>query len=215
MEFCDNCDNIFYIKLEKNNISYFCKKCKNTKKINLGKNKQKKYLIKTNIQQKKNSYEHMINEYTKYDNTLPRINHIKCPKCSSNKQYIETSASDLINSGINSESVESNEGSNLESVESKEDSKPKSVESNEGSNLESVESKEDSKPKSVESNEDSIPESESDSKFTTEASSSISNSSSSGGGDLSKKNEVIYIRYNDIDLKYIYLCCNCDFIWKI
>ena len=193
MEFCDNCDNIFYIKLEKNNISYFCKKCKNTKKINLGKNKQKKYLIKTNIQQKKNSYEHMINEYTKYDNTLPRINHIKCPKCSSNKQYIETSASDLINSGINSESVESNEGSNLESVESKEDSKPKSVESN----------------------EDSIPESESDSKFTTEASSSISNSSSSGGGDLSKKNEVIYIRYNDIDLKYIYLCCNCDFIWKI
>ncbi len=29
-----------------------------------------------------------------------------------------------------------------------------------------------------------------------------------------KKNEVVYIRYNNIDMKYVYLCCNCDHIWK-
>jgi DNA-directed RNA polymerase subunit M/transcription elongation factor TFIIS len=29
-----------------------------------------------------------------------------------------------------------------------------------------------------------------------------------------KKNEIVYIRYNNIDMKYVYLCCNCDHIWK-
>ena len=29
-----------------------------------------------------------------------------------------------------------------------------------------------------------------------------------------KLNEVIYIRYNEKDMKYLYLCTNCDYIWK-
>ena len=28
------------------------------------------------------------------------------------------------------------------------------------------------------------------------------------------KCEVIYIRYNDVDMKYMYLCCHCDYLWK-
>jgi len=26
--------------------------------------------------------------------------------------------------------------------------------------------------------------------------------------------EVIYIRYNDNNMKYVYLCCHCDTVWK-
>ena len=29
-----------------------------------------------------------------------------------------------------------------------------------------------------------------------------------------KKNEVIYMRYDDINMKYIYICTQCDKIWK-
>ena len=29
-----------------------------------------------------------------------------------------------------------------------------------------------------------------------------------------KKNEVVYIRYNNTDMKYVYLCCKCDHVWK-
>ena len=29
-----------------------------------------------------------------------------------------------------------------------------------------------------------------------------------------KDREVIYIRYDDINMKYIYLCANCDTMWK-
>ena len=28
------------------------------------------------------------------------------------------------------------------------------------------------------------------------------------------QNEIIYIRYNEEDMKYLYLCTNCDFVWK-
>jgi DNA-directed RNA polymerase subunit M/transcription elongation factor TFIIS len=34
------------------------------------------------------------------------------------------------------------------------------------------------------------------------------------GKDDDKKHEVIYLRYDDIKLKYIYLCPTCDHIWK-
>ena len=27
-------------------------------------------------------------------------------------------------------------------------------------------------------------------------------------------NEVIYIRYDDVNLKYIYMCCHCNTTWK-
>jgi DNA-directed RNA polymerase subunit M/transcription elongation factor TFIIS len=26
--------------------------------------------------------------------------------------------------------------------------------------------------------------------------------------------EIIYIRYDDVNMKYIYLCSTCDFVWK-
>jgi len=28
------------------------------------------------------------------------------------------------------------------------------------------------------------------------------------------ENEIIYIRYDDTNMKYVYLCCNCDNVWK-
>jgi DNA-directed RNA polymerase subunit M/transcription elongation factor TFIIS len=26
--------------------------------------------------------------------------------------------------------------------------------------------------------------------------------------------EIIYIRYDDINMKYVYVCCTCDTVWK-
>jgi DNA-directed RNA polymerase subunit M/transcription elongation factor TFIIS len=46
-----------------------------------------------------------------------------------------------------------------------------------------------------------------------------STSSSGGGGGgggvgSEKKSEVIYIRYDDTNLKYVYLCAKCDKVWN-
>ena len=56
--------------------------------------KMKLYLLKifvylrTDITRNTKTYEHMVNEYTKLDPTLPRTTTIKCPnqECKSNNQ---------------------------------------------------------------------------------------------------------------------------------
>ena len=35
----------------------------------------------------------------------------------------------------------------------------------------------------------------------------------SNTSDSSVSREVIYLRYDDINMKYVYLCCNCDYSW--
>jgi DNA-directed RNA polymerase subunit M/transcription elongation factor TFIIS len=34
------------------------------------------------------------------------------------------------------------------------------------------------------------------------------------GEEEQSKNEIIYIRYDDTNLKYVYLCAKCDTLWK-
>lgn len=33
-------------------------------------------------------------------------------------------------------------------------------------------------------------------------------------GSEKVKNDVIYLRYDDANLKYVYICANCDVVWK-
>jgi DNA-directed RNA polymerase subunit M/transcription elongation factor TFIIS len=118
MHFCENCDNMYYLKIaddNENNLIYYCRNCGNED------TKLTSSIIcvsKTQIKRSEQKYSHIINEYTKMDPTLPRINTIRCPNqtCQSNKDEI--------------------------------------------------------------------------------------------------KREVIYIRYDDINMKYIYLCAVCDTMWK-
>jgi DNA-directed RNA polymerase subunit M/transcription elongation factor TFIIS len=123
MHFCSNCDNMYYLKLasdEGNELIYYCRKCGN-EETSIG--NESVVVSTTNIKQKEQKFHHIINEYTKYDPTLPRISNIKCPNisCLSNKE------------------------------------------------------KED-------------PE--------------------------FKENEIIYMRYDTENMKYVYICSNCDTIWK-
>jgi DNA-directed RNA polymerase subunit M/transcription elongation factor TFIIS len=33
-------------------------------------------------------------------------------------------------------------------------------------------------------------------------------------GDNATKREIIYMRYDDMNLKYLYICAECDTVWK-
>lgn len=122
MHFCDKCSNMYYItlqmpdeSLETNKLIYYCRNCGNSddKLIN-----QNLCISKTEFSKTKTKYTNIVNKFTKFDPTLPRINTIKCPNsdCDSNNDK--------------------------------------------------------------------------------------------------KLREVIYLRYDDIEMKYIYLCCNCDYLWN-
>ena len=47
-----------------------------------------------------------------------------------------------------------------------------------------------------------------------ECSSNKTHSQEDDGSSSSQSKEVIYIRYDDERMKYLYLCSNCDYVWK-
>ena len=86
MHFCNKCDNMYYIQIsseEENKLVYYCRNCGNEDNQLTSEN-----LCVSKIQLKKGEqkFNHIINQYTKLDPTLPRINTIKCPNadCISN-----------------------------------------------------------------------------------------------------------------------------------
>ena len=122
MHFCSKCSNMYYISMhpyDYNKIIYYCRKCGNEDTFSSLDNV---CVSKTQINKSEQSFSNIINKYTKFDPTLPRINNILCPNadCITNKE-----------------------------------------------------------------------------------------------GKDGKDREIIYIRYDDINMKYVYLCTDCDTVWKI
>ena len=120
MHFCYECHNMYYLKLQSEDadkLIYYCRNCGHEDETLTSENI---CVSSSQIKRTEQNYTHIINEYTKYDYTLPRINTIKCPN-------------------------------------------------------------------------------------------STCLSNTDAGAD---KREVIYIRYDDVNMKYIYLCTQCDKMWK-
>jgi len=114
---------MYYLKIseeDSNKLIYYCRNCGNEDDILT---KDNICVLETTVRETEKRYSQTINEYTKFDPTLPRITTIKCPNdvCPSNKDIKE--------------------------------------------------------------------------------------------GEESNR-EVIYIRYDDANMKYIYMCVNCNTTWK-
>ena len=88
MNFCSNCDNMYYIKLneEENELVYYCRNCGN---IDTSPTENSLVISGSNFKNEDAFIGSFINSYTKYDPTLPRTNLLKCPNtdCVSNKKH--------------------------------------------------------------------------------------------------------------------------------
>jgi len=86
MHFCEICNNMYYLKLGKdlNELIYYCRNCGNE---NNELSSENICVSETIINGNKAKISSHINEYTKYDPTLPRTNIIRCPnqECLTNK----------------------------------------------------------------------------------------------------------------------------------
>lgn len=85
MNFCSNCDNMYYIKLneEENELVYYCRNCGN---VDNSPTENSLVISSANFKNEDAFISSFINSYTKHDPTLPRTNLLKCPNnnCSSN-----------------------------------------------------------------------------------------------------------------------------------
>ena len=93
MQFCKNCDNMYYIKLSdeenSNKLIHYCRNC-GDENFDLVNNNLS--VSKIQIKKEDQGYHNYINEYTKLDPTIPRIENMNCPniECVTNiKQAIE------------------------------------------------------------------------------------------------------------------------------
>jgi len=86
MHFCTNCSNMYYIRINSDNpnkLVYYCRNCGNEDKLLAIENV---CVSKLQIKKSEQSFNNIINRYTKLDPTLPRINTVLCPNvdCSTN-----------------------------------------------------------------------------------------------------------------------------------
>jgi DNA-directed RNA polymerase subunit M/transcription elongation factor TFIIS len=98
MKFCDKCDNMYYIGInaeDQNKITYYCRHCGN-KDDTIA--EEGVCVLNTQLKKGEQKFNHIINEYTKLDPTLPRIYSMKCPngECKTNTDNKEKKPTEVI-----------------------------------------------------------------------------------------------------------------------
>jgi DNA-directed RNA polymerase subunit M/transcription elongation factor TFIIS len=87
MNFCSNCDNMYYIKLsdDESELVYYCRNCGN---VDNSPTENSLVISSANFKNEDAFISSFINSYTKHDPTLPRTNLLKCPNndCISNEK---------------------------------------------------------------------------------------------------------------------------------
>ena len=91
MHFCSVCNNMYYLRIDENNpnkLDYYCRNCGHEDKLLSHDNM---CISKTFIKKNNQSFNHIINEYTKLDPTLPRVNTMLCPnsECETNTKNVK------------------------------------------------------------------------------------------------------------------------------
>ena len=85
MKFCSRCENLFYLTIDEDTIQYTCKKCGMIENI-----EEDCTISNIFCNQTKQNVQNSVNQYTKLDPTLPRINTVLCPDpdCPTNKDGV-------------------------------------------------------------------------------------------------------------------------------
>jgi len=78
---------MYYITINEkdgNQLSYYCRNCGHKDDTTTT---ESVCVLKTQLKKGEQKFSHIVNEYTKYDPTLPRVYNMKCPNaaCSTNE----------------------------------------------------------------------------------------------------------------------------------
>lgn len=98
MQFCPICDNKYYAGidgLQQDKLVYYCRYCGHRDEQTAAQS-----VLRTNFRKNERKFHHVVNKYTKYDPTLPRIGNVPCPN-----QLCATHAPDASTNPVRNEVV--------------------------------------------------------------------------------------------------------------
>jgi hypothetical protein len=208
---------MYYLKIsdDKNGdtLIYYCRNCGHEDTTLTA---QSICVSETQLKSGERQYTHMVNEYTKYDPTLPRINTIKCPNqtCASNGdkkssadkgKEVSIEKEEVAAAANTSEEEELGQSGGAGEQSSKKATKKITVKKSKtvppAAAAESLVEK-DPTPEAA-----AVVAEEPDTRVKA-----ISVATKINTGNSER--EVIYIRYDDVNMKYVYVCAICDMMWK-
>ena len=237
MQFCTECHNMYYLKIQDeegiigNTLIYYCRNCGH----------EDTTLNTTNIcvsdiqlLSSEKKYTHTVNEYTKYDPTLPRINTIKCPnqECSSNMKGGAPKTAAEKEAAAALKAAEKETAAALKATMKEEAAANKAALKETAAALKAAEKEAAAALKAtLKAASKAVPSKAAPSKAALKAEPSIAEPSKAEPETLAaseaaenletiledadtNQREVIYIRYDDTNMKYVYLCVHCDTTWR-
>lgn len=85
MKFCEVCDNMLYLEVQKDDakgdeLRMFCKNC-NYSRIEDASQNSSICVSEKKFENDANSYKNYITPFIKFDKTIPHVNNIPCPNC--------------------------------------------------------------------------------------------------------------------------------------
>lgn len=86
MKFCNNCGNMYYMKIDDNNCNSLIHYCRHCGNVDDTLTNEGLCVLENQLKKTEQKFDHIINPYTKLDPTLPRIA-MKCPNesCKTNQ----------------------------------------------------------------------------------------------------------------------------------
>jgi DNA-directed RNA polymerase subunit M/transcription elongation factor TFIIS len=91
MKFCTKCDNMYYIGIDAkdtNKLTYYCRSCGHVDATLI---EEGVCVTETHYKKSEQKFNHIVNQYTKLDPTLPRIYNMKCPNANCKTNLTESS----------------------------------------------------------------------------------------------------------------------------
>ena len=208
MQFCSECHNMYYLKIQDedgvigNTLIYYCRNCGH----------EDKTLSTTNIcvsdiqlRTSEKKYTHIVNEYTKYDPTLPRINTIKCP----NQDCISNGTGKSMKGGAGKDEAQPKKTARIPKATT--GRKTKAQKESEAASQAEAAAALNSVNQSVVKAQASVVQAEA---ALAVAEANLLEEEEPNAEPKINNREVIYIRYDDTNMKYVYLCAHCDTTWR-
>jgi DNA-directed RNA polymerase subunit M/transcription elongation factor TFIIS len=151
-------------------------------------------------------YTHIVNEYTKFDPTLPRINTIKCPnqECSSNGF-----------AGGVGKSATAEEKASKAATKAAEKASKAAEKASKAAEKAASKAGPSKKGQTKKTGLSQVLEEQAQAEMeATIAAEDAEQAQAQNETSGENNREVIYIRYDDTNMKYVYLCVHCDTTWR-